>query len=250
MNGVVSRMAFDLAGLGVRKAGFLLVHSSLKSLGALPNGPEAAVEGLLKAIGSDGTLLMPALSYESVSAENPNFDVLNTTSCVGALPEFFRKRVGTTRSVHPTHSVCGIGPGAGQMLSGHYQDVTPCGKNSPFFKLKEQTGQILFIGCGLKPNTSMHGVEEFVEPPYLYNGWVNYRIKLANGRETMMTVRSHGFKGWRQRYDRIEAVMGGKGISAGKVLSADCVLLEASVFWQKAYDTLKGDPLYFIDRIT
>jgi aminoglycoside 3-N-acetyltransferase len=250
MNGVVRRMAQDLAALSVRKAGILLVHSSLKSLGPLPDGPETAVEGLVEAFGNDGTLLMPAFSYETVKAENPNFDTLNTPSCVGALPEFFRKRRGTMRSIHPTHSVCGIGPGAGQMLGGHSKDVTPCGKNSPFFKLKEEAGQILFIGCGLKPNTSMHAVEELVEPPYLYDGWVDYRIKLADGRETAMRVRSHGFSGWRQRYDRIEAVMGGEGISTGKVLSANCFLLEASVFWQKAYDTLKGDPLYFIDRIT
>jgi len=116
------------------------------------------------------------------------------------------------------------------------------------FKEKEKP-----IVLDLAPGTGKvfkEGVEEFVEPPYLYNGWVDYRIKLPDGRETAMRVRSHGFKGWRQRYDRIEAVMGGKGISLGKVLSADCFLLEASVFWQKAYDTLKGDPLYFIDRIT
>ena len=250
MNDTVCRMAHDLAGLGVRKAGILLVHSSLKSLGKLPDGPGTAVEGLLEALGSKGTLLMPALSYETVKAENPAFDVLNTPSCVGALPEFFRKRTGTMRSVHPTHSVCGIGPGAGHMLSEHSRDVTPCGKNSPYFKLKEEAGQILFLGCGLKPNTSMHAVEELVEPPYLYNGWVDYRIRLADGSETVMRVRSHGFKGWQQRYDRIETVMAGEGISTGKVLSADCFLLEASAFWRKALQAMKETPLFFVDQIT
>lgn len=250
MNDVVYRMAHDLAGLGVRKAGILLVHSSLKSLGKLPDGAETAVGGLLEALGSEGTLLMPALSYETVKAENPVFDVLNTPSCVGALTEFFRKRTGTMRSVHPTHSVCGIGPGAGPMLSGHSRDVTPCGPNSPYFRLKEEAGQILFLGCGLKPNTSMHAVEELVEPPYLYNGWVDYRIKLADGSETAMRVRRHGFKGWQQRYDRIETVMAGEGISAGKVLSADCFLLEAPAFWRKAHQAMKNAPLIFVDRIT
>ena len=249
MNDVVLRMAHDLAGLGVREAGTLLVHSSLKSLGKLPDAPETAVEGLLEALGSEGTLLMPALTYETVKAENPVFDVLITPSCVGALPEFFRKRTGTIRSVHPTHSACGIGPRARDMLGGHLRDVTPCGENSPYFKLKEKAGQILFLGCGLKPNTSMHAVEELIEPPYLYNGWVDYRIRLANGSETAMRVRSHGFNGWRQRYDRIDAVMAGEGIRAGKVLSADCFLLEAPAFWQKAHQAMKRDPLFFVDRI-
>ena len=249
MNDIVCQMARDLADLGVRRAGILLVHSSLKSLGKLPDGPETAVEALIEALGSEGTLLMPALSYETVKVENPFFDVANTPSCVGALTEFFRKRPGTMRSVHPTHSVSGIGSAAGHMLSEHSRDVTPCGEHSPYFKLKAEAGQILFIGCGLKPNTSMHAVEELVEPPYLYNSWVDYRIKLADGSETTMKVRRHGFKGWLQRYDRIEAVIAGEGISAGKVLSADCFLLEASAFWQKAYQAMKEVPLFFVDRI-
>jgi aminoglycoside 3-N-acetyltransferase len=242
-------MAEALASLGVRRAGILLVHSSLKSLGHLPDGPETAVEALLEALGSGGTLLMPALSYETVKAENPCFDVSNTPSCVGALTEFFRKRAGTMRSVHPTHSVCGIGPDAGHMLGGHSRDVTPCGPNSPYSRLREKAGQILFLGCGLKPNTSMHAVEELVEPPYLYSGWVDYRIKLADGRETAMRVRRHDFKGWQQRYDRIEAVMAREGISTGKVLSADCFLLEAPAFWRKAHEAMKEVPLFFVDRI-
>jgi aminoglycoside 3-N-acetyltransferase len=250
MNDVVCRMAHDLAGLGVRKAGSLLVHSSLKSLGKLPDGPETAIEALIEALGSKGTLLMPALSYETVKVENPFFDVANTPSCVGALTEFFRKRPGTMRSVHPTHSVCGIGPGAGHMLSEHSRDVTPCGENSPYAKLNEAAGQILFLGCGLRPNTSMHAVEELVEPAYLYNGWVDYRIRLVDGSEKTMRVRRHGFKGWQQRYDRIEAVMAGEGISRGNVLSADCFLLEAPAFWRKAYQAIKEDPLFFVDRIT
>jgi aminoglycoside 3-N-acetyltransferase len=249
MNEVARRMSRDLSGLGLRKSGTLLVHSSLRSLGKLPDGPETAIDALVDALGGDGTLLMPALSYESVNAENPVFDVANTPSCVGALTEYFRRRPGTVRSVHPTHSVCGIGRGARRMLDEHSRDVTPCGRNSPYFKLGEESGQILFIGCGLKPNTSMHAVEELVEPPYLFDGWVDYRITLADGSEKGMRVRRHGFKGWRQRYDRIEGVMAGEGIRAGRVLSSDCFLLEASDFWRKALQAIRAAPLAFVDRM-
>jgi aminoglycoside 3-N-acetyltransferase len=249
MSDDASRIAHDLAGLGVRDGGVLLVHSSLKSLGTVSGGPEAVIGGLLGALGSKGTLLMPALSYESVKAENPVYSVLDTPCCIGALPELFRKRAGTIRSVHPTHSVCGTGPGADQILGTHIRDATPCGPNSPFHKLRAMAGQILFIGCGLKPNTSMHAVEELVEPPYLYGGWVDYRITLADGGNAAMRVRSHGFKGWKQRYDRIEALMAGRGIREGKVRSADCFLLEAPAFWQAAHAKLAEAPLYFVDRV-
>jgi len=249
MNDLASQMARELAALGVRRGGVLLVHSSLRSLGKLPDGPETAIEGFLEAVGTNGTLLMPALSYATVNAEHPSFDVLRTPSCVGAMTEFFRNRAGTLRSVHPTHSACGLGSRAGTMLGGHIRDQTPCGPNSPFCRLKDVSGQILFVGCGLKPNTSMHAVEELVEPPYLYGDWEEFRISLADGSETTMRVRRHAFKGWAQRYDRIEAVMGSEGIRAGRVLSADCFLLEAPIFWRKAHEALSRDPLFFVDRI-
>ena len=241
-------MARDLAGLGVRRAGTLLVHSSLKSLGKLPEGPETAIEGLLEALGSEGTLLMPALSYSTVEEESPFFDILNTPSCVGALTEYFRKRAGQYGAPIPLTRCAGLVQSQ-HMVDRHFHDVTPCGENSPFSKLRKKDCQILFLGCGLKPNTSMHAVEELVEPPYLYNGWVDYRIKLADGSEKRMRVRRHGFKGWQQRYDRIESVMEGEGISAGKVLSSDCFLLEASDFWRKALQAMSVAPLTFVDRI-
>jgi aminoglycoside 3-N-acetyltransferase len=250
MSSIVRCMADALAGLGVKKGGVLLVHSSLKSLGFLPDGPETAIEALLEALGSAGTLLMPALTYETVTPGSPFFDVSNTPSCVGKLPEFFRKLPGTMRSVHPTHSACGIGPQSERLLGHHSRDISPCGRNSPYFKLNEAAGQILFLGCGLKPNTSMHAVEELVEPAYLYKDWMDYRIRLADGGGTTMRVRQHNFKGWQQRYDRIEGLMAGEGMSRGKVLSADCFLLEVPDFWRAAHQALRREPLFFVDPIT
>lgn len=247
----IEKIAADLRALGVREGGVLLVHSSLRSL-ALPGEPaeraESVVRGLLAALGPGGTLLMPALSYESVGADQPFFDALGTPSCVGALPEAFRCRPGTLRSLHPTHSVCGVGPRAAELLGEHMRDSTPVGPHSPFARLPAVDGQILFIGCGLRPNTSMHGIEEHVEPVYLYGPEIMYTMRLPDGRETTMQVRSHGFKGWEQRYDRVEGVMP-DGLTRGRVLAADCFLLEAQSLWKYALAKLQSDPLYFIDKV-
>lgn len=107
----------------------------MRSLGKVPGGAETVVLGMLQALGEDGTLLMPALSYAHIDAENPVFDVLNTPSCVGALPEYFRTRPGTIRSVHPTHSVCGVGIQAESLLKNHHLDTTPCGEHSPLSRI-------------------------------------------------------------------------------------------------------------------
>ena len=245
-------IARDLRALGVRVGGVLLVHSSLRSLG-LPTDlsaaarAEIAIQGLLEALGPTGTLLMPALSYEAVGAHNPVFDARSTPSCIGALPEIFRCRPGTLRSIHPTHSVCGVGAGAVELLADHIQSTTPVGPHSPFAKLPKVGGQILFLGCGTIRNTSMHGVEELVEPEYLYGSEIDYHIILADGTKTAMRVRSHNFKGWEQRYDRLENVME-RGLRKGKVLNADCHLLEAAEMWDAALRTMRNDPLYFVER--
>jgi len=223
-----------------------LVHSSLRSLGPVEGGAETVVLGLLKVLGPDGALLMPALSYESVGARNPFFDVARTPSCVGALPEFFRTRPGTRRSVHPTHSVCGVGGRAAELLDGHEQDTTPCGPNSPFARLPQVNGQILFLGCGLRPNTSMHAVEERVEPPYLFSKMVDYQITLPDGNEWTMSVRSHNFKGWEQRYDRLEGLMA-VGLTRGRVLQANCFLVESARMWSAALAALNEDSLFFVE---
>jgi aminoglycoside 3-N-acetyltransferase len=208
-----------------------------------------AVQGLLDALGPTGTLLMPGLSYETVRSDNPLFDVRNTPVCVGALPEYFRCRAGTLRSVHPTHSVCGVGRRAEEILRDHPLDTTPAGPNSPFAKLPRIGGQILFIGCGLRPNTSMHAVEEHVEPPYLYGDPLEYQIILANGSETGMTIRRHNFKGWEQRYDRLEEVQR-HGLHKGLVLHAECYLLDAAEMEWAALRELRTNPLFFVDKTT
>lgn len=247
-----SPMVHDLLALGVQPGGVLLVHSSLRSLGLIddPQRAETAVLGLLEALGPEGTLLMPALSYETVGSQNPVFDVCNTPSCVGALPEYFRTRAGTCRSLHPTHSVSGVGRRIDDLLGGHQHDTTPAGANSPFAKLPKVGGQILFLGCGLRPNTSMHAIEEHVTPPYLYADGdpVEYRMLRDDGSTFNMTVRSHGFKGWGQRYDRLEGVMH-YGLHKGPVLQAECYLIDAAEMWLAALTNLRNDPLFFVERI-
>ena len=208
-------IARDLIALGLRPGGALLVHSSLSSLDVTP--------------------------------ENPLFDIRRTPSCVGATPEHFRLRPATRRSLHPTHSVSAAGARAAELLEGHHTDGTPCGAHSPYRRLRDAGGQVLFLGCGMRPNTSMHGVEELVEPPYLFGETVRYRLVRADGGECEMAFRRHSFRGCVQRYERIAPLLGDEALRTGSVLAAQAQLLEARAMWEAA---LRRDAFFFVDRVS
>lgn len=246
---MIAQMSAELLGAGVRRGGALLVHSSLRSLGPLAGGAESVIQALLTALGAQGALLMPALSYAHVTPEQPLFDVRHTPSNVGALAEAFRVRPGTRRSLHPTHSVCGMGRQVELLLDQHGKDATPCGSHSPFRLLAESGGQLLMLGCGLRPNTSMHGIEELVEPPYLFGRFVDYGLVDWGGQTTKKRYRVHGFAGWEQRYDRVAEILAEPDLRTGRVLQAEVFVIEAKALWSAAEAMLRRNPLYFVDSV-
>ncbi len=238
----------DLLNLGVRPGGILLVHSALKPFKYVPGGPETVIEALQLIVTESGTLLMPALSYENVTPDKPIFNLRRTPSCVGLIAETFRQKPAH-RSLHPTHSVCALGPASGKLLDHHYKDSTPCGENSPFRILPQLDGQILMLACGLAPNTSMHAIEELVEPPYLFGTQTTYTLVDVAQEKSQKKYTDHNFKGWKQRYDRIEKVLFPPYLKSGPVVGTSSHLIEAQALWTAAYDCLSNNPLFFIDRI-
>lgn len=247
---LLQKLETNLLALGVRPGGVLMVHASLRALGQVPGGAETVIRGLLSALGADGTLLMPALSYEHVTRENPLFDARNTPSNVGILPENFRQRAGTQRSIHPTHSVCAVGPLSAALLDPHIEDTTPCGPNSPFHNLPHCNGQVLMLGCGLEPNTCMHAIEELAAPPYLYAEPIDYTLILNDGASIVKTYTPHGFDGWDQRYERVQDLLSPSALKRGPVLAAEAWLIESAALWEAALAALRQNPLYFVSPHT
>lgn len=236
-----------LKDLGVKPGDTLMVHSSLRSLGeAMP--ADIVIAGLRRALGPGGTLAMPTLSYETVNADNPVFDTELTPSCVGSLSEAFRRSQGVVRSLHPTHSAAATGPKSPDLLLDHERDQTPCGEHSPFARLPRLGGRILFLGCDFTVNTMMHALEEQVMPPYLLEDeLVDFILTDGRGRQVTSSVRCHSFKGYRQRYDRLEALLPDSAIKRGQLLAADCMLVDAEAAWEAGLKALKQDPMYFVD---
>lgn len=184
-----------LQRLGIPRDGVLMVHSAFKSF----KREGFKVEGVLAAFlehMSPGTLLVPTMSWRFVKPHSPVFDELATPSNTGALTEMFRTRVATRRSLHPTHSVAGVGARVDPMLSGHHLDDTPCALASPFGQLVPHDAWLLMFGITMDCCTLVHHVEEMLAPE-LYLRPVNeretYTCKDRAGTEHTVLLRRHLF---------------------------------------------------------
>ena len=244
----ITKLKTDLQNLGIKETDTIVIHSSFKALRGNEKIEPDAVISAFKKIVKSGTLMLPALSYESVTPKNRIFDAVNTPCCTGILPEVMRNSSGVYRSVHPTHSIAVWGKDAKEIAGAHIKDFTPVGPNSPLHELRRRKGKIVMLGCGLEPNTSMHGVEEMVVTEYLYGRSYDYELILSGGSRLKTNILSHNFKGAEQRYDKILNVLDKNDYTFGKVLNAECYVLNAEAVWEKALAKLKKNPLYFIDK--
>ncbi|AEA45136.1 AAC(3) family N-acetyltransferase [Fluviicola taffensis] len=164
---ILDQLIKELRTCGIKEGDSVLVHTSFSKIGFVEGGPKTVVDGLLSVIGVSGNLLMPSspnagyqLNYIQKIRE---FDVRNEPSKMGAITEYFRKIPGVKRSESPTEPVCCFGPKADWFTSGHLGELTPYTENSPFARLAEANGKILYIGVTLdNAGTSLHILEDTV----------------------------------------------------------------------------------------
>lgn len=244
----------DLYALGLRAGDTVMIHSSYKSLGGIEGGAAGIFAALEELLGPNGTLVLPAFSYATVNYDQPVFDRKETPSCVGYLPEYFRTQVpGVIRSMHASHSCSLKGYRAAELAAGHELDDTPVGPNSPLAKLPKIGGKILILGCDPAHNTTLHGVEETAEPPYLFDRTKPIHYILRDGdKEICQEAQRHCFNrvthSYAQRYQRILQLLKPDEFTTGKVLDADCYLMDSKAVWERGHAALLENPYYFVDR--
>lgn len=235
----------DLRKMGIKLGDTLLVHSSMKAI-CTTMPPEEILSVLQGTVGEYGTLLFPALTYDNVTPEHPVFETCKTEPCIGLLPRTFMCMQGVVRSKHPTHSVCAWGHSAEELTKYHDKDRTPVGPNSPFIKLMEHDGRILFIGDILDSCTFMHGVEEKFGTDYvLTKNKVRY---IVDGEERYYYA--HDFSGWGAEFWRIKNILPKKDLVQGKFGEATCYLIDPKILMKKATEELQKDLHYFVTDIS
>ena len=205
---VVTRagLAGDLRALGLSPGDDVLVHSSLRSLGLVVGGAPTVVRALLDAIGSGGTLVVPAFTadnrdpgrwapergiperlWDEIRCSMPPFDSDTTPSSgVGLVAETVRTWPGALRSGHPQTSFAALGPAAAGLTEKHPWDCH-LGPESPLGLLAGRpAAKVLLLGVGYDVCTTFHLAE------YRWPG---------NDRRTYEFVADDGTgpPGWRSR---------------------------------------------------
>jgi aminoglycoside N3'-acetyltransferase/aminopeptidase-like protein len=153
-------IACGLRELGVEAGDLLMVHSSLSSFGRVLGGADTVIDALQEVVTESGIVAMPAFTDCAEGSGRGAYNPDSTTieKWVGLIPETFRKRAAVLRSPHPTHSVCAWGRQAEEFL----RQVSPMdtfAADSPWGKLLERKGKVVFLGESVSGNTFLHACE-------------------------------------------------------------------------------------------
>jgi aminoglycoside 3-N-acetyltransferase len=108
-------------------------------------------------------------------------------------------------------------------------------------------GAILFLGCGLRPNTAMHAVEEHAPPPYLFGPPRSYTITDEHGRTFQRIYTPHGFAGVIQRYDRVADLLAPPALSSGPIGAAVAYHIDGPALFTAAHAALRRNPYSFVE---
>ncbi len=243
------RLAADLRRLGVQPGDVLMIHSSLRSLGYVTGGAATVVDALLDVLGSTGTLVGPSFNYETAQAPSFVFDPINTPSDMGAIADEIRRRAGSARSRHLTHSVSAIGPQAQRIVNAG--GPTAWAADSPLGMVFHLDGRFLLLGVTYQSFTACHVLEVAFRLRYRKIDTLRRRLRQPDGSlipcESTVYLRDVGYPGY--DFNRVGQAMEDAGItSVAPVGNAVARLIPAQPLRTFATPRVQRDPDFLLQR--
>lgn len=244
------RIKKDIQNLGLTEGDWVLMHSSLKSLGYVKGGADTVIDAILEVIGEDGLLMVPTFTFTNFTLF---FDPEKTPSQMGLITETLRRRKESVRSLHPRHSVGVIGKKAQEVVKGHLK-AGSVGKKSPIDKLAKRGGYILLLGVGHGVNTTIHTAEVYADLSYLYvvkdspEFPEQATVRIMDGarppQREEVKVDLAPYPTCSEGFWKAEPLMRDKRqLRYGKVGQANCQLMKAQDVINTTSSLLKQDPL-------
>jgi aminoglycoside 3-N-acetyltransferase len=184
---------------GISESDTLMVHANFSPNSGFGGTPGELVNALAELVGEKGNLMMVSIpfrgtAYDYLMANKP-FNVKKTMSMMGLATEMFRRREGTLRSLHPTHPVLAYGKDAAWLVADHERCDFPCGTGSPFDKLHQKQGKILFFDVSFGAITFFHYVEDVLKeqlPFEVYHDRL-FTVKAVDAQGAQHEIRTRTF---------------------------------------------------------
>ena len=160
----IASLEVQLRTLGIQNSDTVMIHASLRKVGAVENRGNGLIQALINAVGPTGTLLAYA-DFEPTH-EIPFFDPTRSPARpdYGVFAELLRNWPNAARSKNPGASMVAVGALAESVCAAHPLNYG-YGSGSPLAKLVENDGKVLLIGSDLDQVTLLHYAEYLANIP-------------------------------------------------------------------------------------
>jgi aminoglycoside N3'-acetyltransferase len=234
----VDHVAAQLRSLGMKVGGVLLAHSSYRAARPVASGPRGLIEAMERALGPDGTLVMPSWTGDDDSPFDPG--TTPPADDLGVLPQTFWSLPGVERSDH-AFAFAARGRQASAVVSTAVV-LPPHRIESPVGRVLELDGQILLLGVGHDANTMLHLAEVLENVPYRLPKYFTALIE-GHPRRIDYMENDHCC----QRFALMDGWLRERGLQReGKVGYAHARLLSARDVVDVARAELRTDPCVFL----
>lgn len=157
----------QLRALGAPRGSIVLMHGSLRAIGAVEGGARGLLDALIEYFTFDGGLLcIPTHTWHNLKKEI-TLDVASSDNCLGALSTVALEDGRGLRSESPTHSMVVFGDRekALDFIKDEPFVKTPTAPDSCYGKLYYRAGHVLLVGVDHSKNTYLHAVAEILNIP-------------------------------------------------------------------------------------
>jgi aminoglycoside 3-N-acetyltransferase len=217
--------------------GVLLVHTAFSKVKPVEGGPIGLISALHAALGSEGTLVMPSMSYDD---DHPFDKTKSHCAEMGITAETFWRLPGVLRSDN-NHAFAAVGRFAERITSPHPIDV-PHGLDSPVGWVYELDGQVLLLGVVHDSNTTIHLAESLAGVRYRRDKYITV---LQDGKPTRFDYRE--IDHCCQNFSLVDGWLDKKGLQRhGEVGHADARLIRSRDIVDVVTKRLKGNETIFL----
>ncbi len=158
----VAELVADLHALGVEEGDVLLVHTSFRAVRPVERGPEGLVEALARAVGEEGTVVMPSWPDDARIPFQPA--TARADAELGVVADTFWRHPDVRRSSH-VQAFAAWGRDAEVILRDPLP-LPPHRHESPVGRVFDLEGKVLLLGVDHDANTTIHLGEVLADVPY------------------------------------------------------------------------------------